>query len=106
MKDTHIFYTVCVFATLVIGAIGIGYATDILPLYKQSDVVDASHIDPPPVNIDSDETLTDLQKATTNTLEKKKDCSCCAERAGKRLERIKRIRAKKKTQQIPKVTSK
>ena len=35
MKDTHVFYGICIIAILAIAAVGIGYATDMLPLHKQ-----------------------------------------------------------------------
>ena len=38
MKDTHVFYGVCIIAALAIAAVGIGYATDMLPLHKQNTI--------------------------------------------------------------------
>ncbi|MCY3743034.1 MAG: hypothetical protein OXH00_18615 [Candidatus Poribacteria bacterium] len=92
MKDTHIFYGVCLIAALAIAAVGIGYATDILPLHKQN-------------------TITTVTSDTTNTLQpdiaptrasesiaasKEKNCGCCAERRAKYQEMIKKRRERRK----------
>ncbi len=100
MKDTHLFYVVCVVAVLVVGALGIGYATDILPLYKQSYTTSSI----PNATV---EPTVDTSTTSTSELEKKKDCSCCAERAAKIRARLEKIREKKAArQQTAKMPSK
>ena len=92
MKDTHVFYGVCIIAALAIAAVGVGYATDILPLHKQSIITAAT----------SDTTNT-LQPDTAPTrasesiaASKEKDCGCCAERRAKYQEMIKKRRERHK----------
>lgn len=100
MKDTHLFYVVCVVAALVVGALGIGYATDILPLYKQSYTTPSI----PNANV---EPTGYTSTTSTSELQKKKDCACCAERAAKIRARIEKIREKKAArQQATKMLSK
>ena len=75
MKDTHIFYAVCVIAALAVAAVGIGYATDMLPLHKQGVTATAT----PATQAD-----TGSAKITkTATAQEDKDCECCAERRAK-----------------------
>ncbi len=91
MKDTHIFYGVCIIAALAIAAVSIGYATNMLPLHKQN-------------------TITTPTSDTTNTTQpntaptrasksiaapKEKDCGCCAERRAKYKEMIKKRRERR-----------
>ncbi|RKU30390.1 hypothetical protein C6499_06670 [Candidatus Poribacteria bacterium] len=92
MKDTHVFYGVCSIAALAIVAVGIGYATDMLPLHKQ------------PVNAT---TMSDTTSTTQSNPEtpraskgvsasKEKNCGCCAERRAKYEALIKKRRQRQK----------
>ena len=95
MKDKHIFYMVCSFAVLVICAIGIGYATDALPLYKQDVTTPpSSTINTPQVSPENLETGT-TENQIVNTPSKKKDCDCCKERMEKFRERMEKFRNRK-----------
>ena len=92
MKDTHIFYGVCIIAALAIAAVGIGYATDILPLHKQNTITATT----------SDTTNT-IQPDTTPTraskniaASKEKDCGCCEARRTRYKELIKKRRERRK----------
>lgn len=92
MKDTHVFYGVCIIAALAIAAVSIGYATDILPLHKQNTIT--------PTTSDTTNTI-ELDIATTRTSKsvtapKEKDCGCCAERRAKYEEKIKKRRERRK----------
>ena len=92
MKDTHVFYGVCIIAALAIAAVGIGYATDILPLHKQNTITATTS-----------DTINIVQSnaAPTGTSEsiaasKEKDCGCCAERRAKYEEMIRKRRERRK----------
>lgn len=92
MKDTHVFYGVCIIAVLAIAAVGIGYATDMLPLYKQpastttmSATTDATQSDP--------ETT---QPSKSVIAPKEKNCGCCTERKAKYEAIIKKRRERRK----------
>ena len=92
MKDTHVFYGVCIIAVLAIAAVGIGYATDMLPLHKQ------------PVNTTVSATINATQSDPETTQApksvralKEKNCSCCAERKAKYEAMIKKRRERQKT---------
>ena len=86
MKDTHVFYGVCIIAALAIAAVGIGYATDMLPLHKQ------------PVSATTVSATTNTTQSDTETAQapksvialKEKNCGCCAERRAKYEARIKK----------------
>ncbi len=92
MKDTHIFYGVCIIAALAITAVGIGYATDILPLHKQ------------PVNTTTMSATTNAAQSDSETTQasesiktlKQKNCGCCAERRAKYEAMIKKRRERQK----------
>lgn len=91
MKDTHVFYGVCIIAVLAIAAVGIGYATDMLPLHKQpvktkmSTTTNATQSDP--------ETT---QAPKRVIAPKEKNCGCCAERRAKYEAIIKKRRERRK----------
>lgn len=105
MKDKHILYTVCVFAVLVVCAVCIGYATDVLPVYKQNvTTIPSSTIDTPQVRTDNLETVT-IKNQTVNTPSKKKDCDCCKERMEKFRERMEKFRKQKAAAQSTENTS-
>lgn len=95
MKDKYIFYIVCSFAVLTICAIGIGYATDTLPLYKQDvKTTPSSTIETTQISPESLETGT-TKSQIANTPSKKKDCNCCKERMEKFRERMEKFRNRK-----------
>ncbi len=105
MKDKHIFYIVCSFAVLVICAIGIGYATDARPLYKQNVTTSpSSTIDTTEVSTENLETGTTTNQIV-NTPSKKKDCDCCKERMEKFRERMEKFRKRKMDAQSTENTS-
>ena len=83
MKDKYIFYTVSIFAVFVICAIGIGYATDTFPLYKQNvPTILSSTIDTTQVRAENLETAT-TKKSDSEHSSKKEDCDCCKKRMEK-----------------------
>lgn len=92
MKDTHVFYGVCIIATLAIAAVGIGYATDILPLHKQNTITTTTS--DTTNTIQPDTARTRASKSTTAL--KEKDCGCCAERRTRYKEMIKKRRERRK----------
>ena len=91
MKDTHVFYGVCLIAALVIAVVGIGYATDILPLHKQN-IITATTSETKDT-IQSDTAPTRASKSIS--AQKEKDCGCCAERRAKYKEMIKKRRERR-----------
>lgn len=104
MKNKHIFYIVCSFAVLVICAIGIGYATDALPLYKQGvTTTPSSTLNTTQVSPENLETTT--QNQIVNTPSKKKDCDCCKKRIEKFRERMEKFRNQKTAARNPENTS-
>ena len=92
MKDTHVFYGVCIIAVLAIAAVGIGYATEILPLHKQNTIT-ATASDTTDI-VQPDTTLTRTSKSIAAL--KEKDCGCCTERRTKYQEMIKKRRERRK----------
>ena len=94
MKAKHRFHAACIIAVLALGAIGMGYATRILPLQKQSIIVTETLNTPETTQtaIDTPET------AAKVTGLKKKNCACCAERIAKIRERRAKILAQKQAQ--------
>ena len=96
VKDKHIFYSVCSLAIFVLCAIGIGYATDVLPRYKPSDINDSQ------LTTDTTQGLTQTSATapenepdTVNASLKKKDCPCCRNRTAALKARIENIRNKR-----------
>ena len=80
MKDKHIFYSVCSLAVFVLCAIGIGYATDILPRYKTSDINDSQlTTDTTHGQTQNPATAPENEPATVKASPKKKNCPCCRE---------------------------
>lgn len=92
MKDTHVFYGVCIIAALVIAAVCIGYATDMLPQHKQSIITTATPSTTKATQPDTKATPT----AANPTAPKKKNCGCCAERRAKYETMIKKRRERRK----------
>ena len=92
MKDTHIFYGVCIIAVLAIAAVGIGYATDMLPLHKQP--VRTTTVSATTNAIQSDPEPTQAPKSVIAPREK--NCGCCAERRAKYEAIIKKRRERQK----------
>ena len=92
MKDTHVFYGICIIAVLAIAAVGIGYATDMLPLRKQpvSTTTGAA-----PTNATQSDPETPQASKSVRAL-KKKNCGCCAERKAKYEAIIKKRRERQK----------
>ena len=88
MKDTHLFYAVCVIAALAVTAVGIGYATDMLPLHKQGVAATT-----PTAQADTKT----VETSKTATVQEDKGCGCCAERRAKYQEMIKKRRERQKT---------
>lgn len=92
MKDTHVFYGVCIIAALAIAAVSIGYATDMLPLHKQNTIT--------PTTSDTTNTLqpdaTATRASKSTAAPKEKDCGCCTERRAKYEEMIKKRRERRK----------
>ena len=88
MKDTHLFYAVCIIAAFAVAAVGIGYATDMLPLHKQGVATTATPTTQPEVET--------VKAAKTVTVEEKKGCGCCAERRSKYQEMMKKRRERQK----------
>ena len=91
MKDTHVFYGACVIAALAITAVGIGYATGILPLHKQNTIT--ATISDTTNTIQPNTAPTRTSKNITAS--KEKDCGCCAERRAKYKEMIKKRRERR-----------
>ncbi|MCG9133987.1 hypothetical protein J5I95_20190 [Candidatus Poribacteria bacterium] len=103
MKDTHIFYGVCIIAALAIAAVGIGYATDMLPLHKQQ--VNTTTMSATTNTTQSDSETTQASE-TIKTL-KQKNCGCCAERRAKYEAIIKKRRERQKAAAtVQQITSK
>lgn len=88
MKDTHLFYAVCIIAALAVVAVGIGYATDMLPLQKQGVATTATPTTQPEVET--------VEASETTTREKKRGCGCCAERRAKYQEMMEKRRERQK----------
>ncbi len=88
MKDTHLFYAVCIIAALAVVAVGIGYATDMLPLHKQGVATTAT-----PTTQSEVETA---KTTETTTAQEDKGCGCCAERRAKYQEMMKKRRERQK----------
>lgn len=93
MKDTHVFYGVCIIAALAIAAVGIGYATDILPLHNKQNTITATTSDTTNA-VQPDTAVTRASKSIAAP--KDKDCGCCAERRAKYEEMIKKRRERRK----------
>ena len=92
MKDTHVFYGVCIIAALAIAAVCIGYATDMLPQHKQSIITTATPSTTNATQADTEST----RAAASPTAPKKKNCGCCAERRAKYEVMIKKRRERRK----------
>ena len=93
MKDTHVFYGVCIIAALAIAAISIGYATDILPLHKQNTITPTTSDTTNSIQSDT----APARASKSIAAPKEKDCGCCAERRAKYEEMIKKRRERRKT---------
>lgn len=92
MKDTHVFYGVCIIAVLAIAAVGIGYTTDMLPLHKQ--LVSTTTVSATTDATQSDSETTQAPKSVIAP--KEKNCGCCAERRAKYEAIIKKRRERQK----------
>ena len=92
MKDTHVFYGVCIITVLAIAAVGIGYATDILPLHKQNTIIATTSDTTNTIQPDTVPTRASKSVAAL----KEKDCGCCEERRAKYQEMIKKRRERRK----------
>lgn len=92
MKDTHVFYGVCIIAALAIVAVGIGYATDMLPLHKQP--VNTATMSATTSTTQSNPETTRASKSVRTYKEKK--CGCCTERRAKYEAIIKKRRERQK----------
>lgn len=102
MKDKHIFYSVCCLAVFVLCAIGIGYATDILPRYQTSDINDSQLTTDTTHRFNRETAATSENKIdTVRSSAKKKNCPCCRggmEALKAHLEKIRNQRRTKKTE--------
>ena len=76
MRDTHVLCAACILALVAITAVFIGYATDTLPHATYRVVTTSS-----PTHVTS-----------TGTMEKEKDCTCCADRMARFREYIEKAR--------------
>ena len=92
MKDTHVFYGICIIAVLAIAAVGIGYATDMLPLHKQP--VSTTTVSATTNATQSDPETTQSSKSVRAL--KEKNCGCCTERRAKYEAMIKKRRERQK----------
>ncbi len=93
MKDKHILYNVCSLAYSVLCAIGIGYATDILPRYQTRDINDSQLTTDTTDRLNPETTATPEDKAdTVRSSAKKKNCPCCSDRLSALKARIENIR--------------
>ena len=92
MKDTHIFYGVCIIAALAIVAVGIGYATDMLPLHKQP--VNTATMSATTSATQSNPETTRASKSVKTS--KEKNCGCCTKRRARYEAIIKKRRERQK----------
>ena len=102
MKDTHVFYTVCIIAILAVAAVGIGYATNMLPLHKQGVVTTPTSAAANTVQADA-ETAETSESATPL---RDKNCGCCAERRARYEEIMKKRRERQKAAAAQQTASK